>query len=174
MGDPLRKVSPGQSLKIPAVAYNAFVDSANDYIRRKGGKPGGPKSISIAAVRRTAQQLCKDEVATRKKLANFAVTHGATKVPFSFGVHLDGEVVETGTELDVVFTSPLASGRKQDLEEVRRRNQAAGAKGKTASKTVIRAGYGIFFDRFAEANVLQALRYAAWLAEEREVVLATA
>jgi hypothetical protein len=35
---------------------------------------------------------------------------------------------------------------------------APGAKGKSASKTVIRAGYGIFFDRFSEANVLQALR----------------
>ena len=34
-------------------------------------RPGGTKSISIAAVRRTAQQLCKDEVVTRKKLANF-------------------------------------------------------------------------------------------------------
>jgi hypothetical protein len=59
------------------------------------------------------------------------VTHGATKVPFSFGVHLDGEAVESGPELDVVFSSPLASGRKQDLEEFRRLNQAAGAKGKT-------------------------------------------
>jgi hypothetical protein len=94
-------------------------------------RPGGPKSISIAAVRRTAQQLCKDEVVTRRKLANFTVTHGTTKVPFSFGVHLDGEAVETGSELEVVFTSPLAPGRKQDLEEVRRQNQAAGAKGKT-------------------------------------------
>jgi hypothetical protein len=94
-------------------------------------RPGGTKSISIAAVRRTAQQLCKDEVVTRRKLANFAVTHGSTKVPFSFGVHLDGEAVETGPELEVVFTSPLAPGRKQELEEVRRKNQAAGAKGKT-------------------------------------------
>jgi hypothetical protein len=94
-------------------------------------RPGGPKSISIATVRRTAQQLCKDEVVTRRKLANFAVTHGTTKVPFSFGVHLDGEAVETGPELEVVFTSPLAPGRKQDLEEVRQQNQAAGAKGKT-------------------------------------------
>jgi hypothetical protein len=93
-------------------------------------RPGGTKSISIAAVRRTAQQLCKDEVVTRKKLANFTVTHGATKVPFSFAVHLDGEAVETGAELEVVFTSPLAPGRKQDLEEIRRRNQAGGAKGK--------------------------------------------
>lgn len=94
-------------------------------------RPGGTKSISIAAVRRTAQQLCKDEVVTRRKLANFAVTHGATKVPFSFGVHLDGEAVETGAELEVAFTSPLAPGRKQELEDVRRQNQAAGTKGKT-------------------------------------------
>jgi hypothetical protein len=95
-------------------------------------RPGGVKSISIAAVRRTAQQMCKDEVITRKKLASFAVTHGNTKVPFSFAVRLDGEAVETGPEIEVHFTSPLASGRKQDLEESRRRNQAAGAKGKTA------------------------------------------
>jgi hypothetical protein len=93
-------------------------------------RPGGVKSISIAAVRRTAQQLCKDEVVTKKRLANFAVTHGATKVPFSYGVHLDGEAVETGPELEVFFTSPLASGRKQALEEVRKQNQAGGPKGK--------------------------------------------
>ncbi len=36
---------------------------------------------------------------------------------------------------------------------------APGAKGKTASKTVVRAGYGIFYTRFAETNLLQALRY---------------
>jgi len=95
-------------------------------------RPGGPKSISIAAVRRTAQQMCKDDVVTKKKLASFAVTYGATKVPFLFGVRLDGEAVETGPELEVNFTSPLASGRKQALEESRRQNQAGGAKGKTA------------------------------------------
>ena len=94
-------------------------------------RPGGAKSISIAAVRRTAQQLCKNEVVTRKTLANFTVMHGATKVPFSFGVHVDGEAVETGAELEVVFTSPLAPGRKQKFEEIRRQNQAGGPKGKT-------------------------------------------
>jgi hypothetical protein len=94
-------------------------------------RPGGPKSISIAAVRRTAQQMCKDEIVTRKKLASFTVTYGNTKVPFSFGVRLDGEAIETGPEIEVQFTSPLSSGRKQELEEIRRQNQAAGAKGKT-------------------------------------------
>jgi hypothetical protein len=95
-------------------------------------RPGGPKSISIASVRRTAQQICKDDVVTRKKFANFTVTYGTTKVPFAFGVRLDGEAVETGPELEVQFTSPLASGRKQEIEEARRQNQAAGAKGRTA------------------------------------------
>src|SRR5208283_2725659 len=36
---------------------------------------------------------------------------------------------------------------------------APGAKGKTQSKTVVRAGYGIFFTRFSVGNVLNALRY---------------
>jgi hypothetical protein len=36
---------------------------------------------------------------------------------------------------------------------------APGAKGKTQSKTVVRAGYGIFFTRFSVGNVLNAIRY---------------
>ncbi|MBK6845111.1 MAG: hypothetical protein IPG88_22905 [Gemmatimonadetes bacterium] len=94
-------------------------------------RPGGAKSISIAAVRRTAQQLCKDEVVTRRKLANFTVSHGMTKVPFSFGVHLDGETVENWPELEVVFTVLSLRDERQVLDEAYRQNQAAGAKGKT-------------------------------------------
>lgn len=36
---------------------------------------------------------------------------------------------------------------------------APGAKGSTAGKTVFRAGWGMFYDRFSEASVLNALRY---------------
>lgn len=36
---------------------------------------------------------------------------------------------------------------------------APGAHGKTQARTVIRGGYGWFYDRFAEGNILQALRH---------------
>ncbi|MBI5725219.1 MAG: hypothetical protein HZA50_14765 [Planctomycetes bacterium] len=35
MSDPFAKVSPGQSLKIPASAYNTFVDAAKNYQNQK-------------------------------------------------------------------------------------------------------------------------------------------
>ena len=93
-------------------------------------RPGGAKSFSIAAVRRTSQQMAKESVVIKKKLGNFAVPYGKTKVPFNFGVHLDGEAILTGPEIEAVFMSPLASGRKQEIEEIRRLNQEGGAKGR--------------------------------------------
>jgi hypothetical protein len=96
-------------------------------------RPGGSKSITIAAVRRTAQQICKDDVITRKRLVNFTVTHGNTKVPFAFGVRLDGEAVETGPELEVHFTSPLASGRKQELMPTSKPMRRSARRSKTKS-----------------------------------------
>jgi hypothetical protein len=93
-------------------------------------RPGGPRSISMAAVRRTSQQMCKDELITRKRLGNFAVSYGVSKVPFSYGVRLDGEAIETGPEIEVHFLSPLAPGGKQEIEEIRQKNQAAGLKGR--------------------------------------------
>ncbi len=94
-------------------------------------RPGATKSISIAAVRRTCQQMARESVATRKKLGNFAVPFGKTKVPFGFGLLLDGETLYSGPDLEAVLVSPLAAGRKQELQEIRRRNQAGGAKGRT-------------------------------------------
>lgn len=93
-------------------------------------RPGGTKSISIAAVRRTSQEICKTDLITRRKLNNFTVTHGKTKVPFPFGVYLDGEAVETGPDLEALFVSPLAAGRKQETEEINKQNQASGPKGR--------------------------------------------
>ena len=93
-------------------------------------RPGGPRSISISAVRRTSQQMCKADLITKKRLSNFTITYGKTKVPFSFGILLDGETVVSGPELEVHFVSPLASGRKQAIEEIRGKNQAGGVKGR--------------------------------------------
>ena len=93
-------------------------------------RPGGPKSFSIAAVRRTSQQMAKESVVIKKKLGNFAVPYGKARVPFNYGVHLDGEAILTGHEIETLFMSPLASGRKQEIEEIRRLNQAGGAKGR--------------------------------------------
>jgi Family of unknown function (DUF6079) len=93
-------------------------------------RPGGPKSISVAAVRRTSQEMAKNDLVTKRRLANFTVVYGTTKATFPYGVYLDGEAVETGPELEVHLVGPLAPGRKQTIDEIRQQNQAAGAKGR--------------------------------------------
>lgn len=93
-------------------------------------RPGGTRSISVTRVRRTSQELCKTDLITRKRLPNFAVTHGKTKALFSYGVSLDGEAIASGPEIDVHFVSPLAPGRKQTIDDIRRNNQSAGVKGR--------------------------------------------
>ena len=93
-------------------------------------RPGGARSISIAAVRRTVQQMVKESVVIRQKFGNFAIPYGTTQTPFDFGVRLDGEAVATGPDIDVAFVSPLAPGRTQEINEIRRNNQAGGATGR--------------------------------------------
>ena len=93
-------------------------------------RPGGTRSISIAAVRRTSQQMAKESVVIRQKLGNFSAPYGKTQTPFDFGVYLDGEAVATGPAIEVAFVSPLAPGRSQEIEEIRRRNQSGGATGR--------------------------------------------
>ena len=94
-------------------------------------RPGGTRSISIAMVRRTSQQMTKESVVVRQKLGNFSVPYGRTQTPFGFGVRLDGEAVASGPDIEVAFVSPLAPGRAQEIDEIRRRNQAGGATGRT-------------------------------------------
>ena len=93
-------------------------------------RPGGARSISIAAVRRTSQQMAKESVVIRQRLGNFAAPYGTTQTPFGFGVRLDGEAVATGPDIEVAFVSPLAPGRTQEIDEIRRSNQAGGATGR--------------------------------------------
>ena len=92
---------------------------------------GGPRSISLAAVRRTSQQMCKEDLLTKRRLANFTVTYGATMVPFAYGVRVDGEAVDTAPEFEAQFITPLAPGRSSEVEGIRRQNQVGGVKGRT-------------------------------------------
>lgn len=92
-------------------------------------RTGGARSISLAMIRRTSQQICRDEIITKRKLANFTVAFGKTKTPFPFGVCMDGEVVESGAELEVRFLSPLAPARSREIEDIRGENQASGIRG---------------------------------------------
>ncbi|MEI8258785.1 MAG: hypothetical protein WCJ30_24205, partial [Deltaproteobacteria bacterium] len=39
-GDPFKKATPGRKLRIPAAAYNAFIDSALDFQRRQRDQRG--------------------------------------------------------------------------------------------------------------------------------------
>jgi hypothetical protein len=93
-------------------------------------RPGGAKSVTQTAIRQQSTDLIKSGVITKTKLDNFAVLHGATKSPFSFAVSLDGESVDSGSEIEIHFTSPLAPGRKTTVEDIKRENQAAGARGR--------------------------------------------
>ena len=93
-------------------------------------RPGGNRSISIAAVRRTSQQMAKESVVIRQKLGHFSSPYGRTQTPFDFGVRLDGEAVATGPDIEVAFVSALAPGRTQEIDEIRHSNQAGGATGR--------------------------------------------
>ena len=93
-------------------------------------RPGTPRSITVTAIRQQSLEITKASVIARKNLNNYAVTHGATKTPFGFGVYLDGEAVDTGPELEVAFVGPLAPGHKTTIEQIKRDNQAAGPNGR--------------------------------------------
>ncbi|MCX6877105.1 MAG: BREX system P-loop protein BrxC [Verrucomicrobia bacterium] len=93
-------------------------------------RPGSSKSVTQTAIRQQSIDLIKLSVIAKKNLDNYAVLHGATKTPFGFGVSLDGESVDSGSEIEVHFVSPLAPGRKTTIEDLKRENQAAGARGR--------------------------------------------
>jgi hypothetical protein len=95
-------------------------------------RPGTSRSITMTSIRQQSLEIAKTSVIARKNLNNYTVTHGVTKTPFSFGVYLDGEAVDTGPELEMVFVSPLAPGRKTTIEEIKRDNQTAGPNGRKA------------------------------------------
>jgi hypothetical protein len=93
-------------------------------------RPGTSRSITQTTIRQQSLEITKASVIAKKNLNNYAVTHGETKTPFSFGVYLDGEAVDTGPELEVAFVGPLAPGRKTTVAEIKSQNQSAGSNGR--------------------------------------------
>jgi len=93
-------------------------------------RPGSSRSITTTAIRQQSIELLKGGVIAKRNLDNYAVTYGVTKTAFPYAVALDGEAVDTGPEIEVAFVSPLAPGRKQAIEDLKRENQVAGSKGR--------------------------------------------
>ncbi|AHF94674.1 hypothetical protein OPIT5_23275 [Opitutaceae bacterium TAV5] len=91
-------------------------------------RPGSSRSITTTAIRQQSIELIKGGVIAKRNLDNYAVTYGITKTAFFYAVALDGEAVDTGPEIEVAFVSPLAPGRKQAIEDLKRENQVAGPK----------------------------------------------
>lgn len=93
-------------------------------------RPGSTRSITLGRIRQTAQTIARDQVLSRKRMANYAVLHGATKHPFNYGVTIDGESMESGPEIETHFVTPLAPAKSQTSDDARRQNQASGVKGR--------------------------------------------
>jgi len=93
-------------------------------------RPGSSRSITTTAIRQQSIDLIKGGVLAKRHLDNYAVTFGVTRTTFGYGVSLDGEAVDSGPEIEVAFVSPLAPGRKQVIDDLKRENQAAGSKGR--------------------------------------------
>ena len=94
-------------------------------------RPGGTKSFSIATVRRTSQQMAKESVVIKKKLGNFCSSLRQDEGPVRLWRSPRwGSNRHRTRDRGLVFVSPLASGRKHEIEEIRRLNQGAGAKGR--------------------------------------------
>ena len=56
MSNPFRKVRPGEKIQIPAEAYNAFIDAALDYKRRKRNvQPATPTRVTVLVKNHTTQ-----------------------------------------------------------------------------------------------------------------------
>ena len=84
-GDPFKKATPGQKLRIPAAAYNAFIDSALDFQRRQRDQRGKSRG------RPGDESCCNASRCVRGCFRRFAVNAG---VPGSVGSGVPGGMME--------------------------------------------------------------------------------
>jgi len=77
MGDPLKKVQPGQPLRIPAQTFNTFIDAARDYLERRQGAGGDP----LAEVRPAGVVLVKNTTGEDRGLFEIVALDGPVYTP---------------------------------------------------------------------------------------------
>jgi hypothetical protein len=115
MGDPLQKVKPGQRLRIPAAAYNAFIDTTNKLKSVEFNRGGGP----TAAGRPGGLILVRNDSGADQD--RFAVL-GIDGVVFPADVNLPGfqnqpvltavePVVPDHSDRFVILWEPVADGK---------------------------------------------------------------
>lgn len=92
MGDHLKKVQARQPLRIPAAAYNAFIDAANDYRRRQRSTASDPRQ----SFRQAGIVLVRNDT-------------GADRERFDV-VGLDAPIVLPGDNLDEFKRAPAFAG----------------------------------------------------------------
>ena len=77
MGDPLKKVQPGQPLRIPAQTFNTFVDAARDFLQRQQNQGGDP----LAEVRPAGVVLVKNTSGEDRGLFEILALDGPVYTP---------------------------------------------------------------------------------------------
>jgi len=92
MGDPMKKVKPGEPLAIPAATFNTFVDAARDFLARRhqqaqAGTPSGRHNC-IVLVR-------NDSVFDRERFEVLGI---------------DGSVFDPGTDIEAFKNHPVMTG----------------------------------------------------------------
>jgi len=97
-GDVLKKAVKGESLRIPAAAYNAFVDVANDYRGRalaQGAEPGGREAKSGVVPVRNLSGADQDRFAVLA-LGDPIISPQDNELEFQSKVALDARSPEDG------------------------------------------------------------------------------
>ena len=98
MGDPLRKVQPGQPVRIPARTFNTFIDAAQDYLQRRQNVGGDPLTTRL-----------------RSGIVLVENASGADRGRFEI-LGVDDVVISQADNADEFYNRPVLSGITPDTD----------------------------------------------------------
>ena len=112
-GDPFKKATPGQKLRIPAAAYNAFIDSALDFQRRqrdqRGKSRGRPGDESCLVL------VCNSSGSDLARFAVVTVSGIAISPADNLGEFQDGPVLKVAAPVEdgpvAILQEPIPAGQ---------------------------------------------------------------